>query len=369
MDVSNVEFAAADAQDDECNGQSDAYDVHLDAFGKAGKGGKGMTRTCWKRGGKGHQARSCPTPEDGTGKHVCYECGGKGHHGRDHEKGNGKSDGNGFKGKGFASKGSQKGGFGKGSFGKGYRGKGKGMQVGAWTGAGVQGGSGIRSISSMDGAQYATMEMPDQWVDQRDWAYGPWSPPVAGMFNMNATTRTHNGYACLSAGCNKNQEERTEHEAQSEETTPGGSLTQSRANRWSPATALRNTLRRHFQSSLLDDSPTPSGIRQESREPRGGPPEVHRASERSMGCRASPKDLRIAAQRNYKGVLFESNGVDCNGEAITWRDAHEKSQETRIAPQELWEKARQRLQDCRGQGGARGQPTPQDIHKSREENQ
>lgn len=88
-------------------------DIHLGAMGKGGKGGKDTAAACWRCGGKGYQARSCPTPEEGKGSHACYECGENGPYGRDHDKGSGKPDAKGYKGRGLNQKWHQKGGYTK----------------------------------------------------------------------------------------------------------------------------------------------------------------------------------------------------------------------------------------------------------------
>lgn len=48
----------------------------------------------------------------------------------------------------------------KGAAGKGYKGKEKGVQTNSWTDRGAH-GAGLRSISSMDGARFASMKMSD----------------------------------------------------------------------------------------------------------------------------------------------------------------------------------------------------------------
>lgn len=104
---------AAGGTPEECEDEDQGnHDVHLDAFGKAGKGGMGVGMLCYRCGGACHQVKDCPTPENGIARRLCYEFDGKGHFGREHgaEKGGvGKPDSKGGKGKGFYGKGAQRG--------------------------------------------------------------------------------------------------------------------------------------------------------------------------------------------------------------------------------------------------------------------
>lgn len=143
--------------------------------GKSDKGkGKGGHAQCYRCQGFGHLARDCPTPEGSTEQHICLSCGGAGHFARDHQQSSGagldstKGKGEGeesWKGKGKG-KGVDKG-KGKGTYGKGWN-KGWGK------------GKGKRCMSSMDGAQFATMENSDcngygYPECNEDWTWG-WGP-------------------------------------------------------------------------------------------------------------------------------------------------------------------------------------------------
>lgn len=99
-------------------------------------------------------------------------------------------------------------------------------------------------MSSMDGAIFSTMEVPEQlwgeqWSEHDDWTQGPWSqvPGMNGMFSMSirtcmdqARTITRNRYAPLE----ENQDNNTEDEQQETEFHDGvaNRPTLENINRW-----------------------------------------------------------------------------------------------------------------------------------------